>query len=1080
MRLVVGALVCYAGVLGVRGQEAPVVLTAERVRSAMESSLAKEGLSDEGRTIIKNSYGEAFAMLANAEADRVQAAAWAAVIDTSAGVVKKLQEEAGLIVVPEDATTLISEAERDLSSVDLRALVSQEEGKLAQLGRGRDSLVTKIAAESERPLRIPSEVKSLEVQLTELADGLAVFEDLDPSAAPVREAERVLLEARKLSLEAELEKLEQERLSSVGRLQVLKARQGLVGREYAASSARVGVLQKFARDQVEEVAKKVAQAADAARQSGDGEASLAALVQNYSIALQRASELLTTIQADLDKIQIAQTKLNREFELVRNQIEVGGDQGASAHVLMEKKRELPDPRDIKRALSQNDAEMVKVKLDRLQVDRALSDLPETAEGEGSRLEEARRTVLEELDVQYGQMIFKYGELELAENNYIATIEEFDQLLREKLFWVRSSPPISLETVRGLGGGFRWLAGADRGDELASAFTSTLHRHSIQLGSLALLAVGLLLARPRFRRRMKANLVPIRSVNSDSYRYTLEGFGFVLLISVPFPLLLLVLGRYLRDADASVWVLSLADGVVGIAPVLFGFVFVRELCRPGGLMEAHFRWNKALLASLRRGVSRIGWLYVPAGVIIVMLFSEREGLYIDSLGRVVFMVTMLWVAYWVSVIMHPQEGAFAGSLQRQPDSNLTRTKLLWYPLLILIPVSLAVLAGFGYLVTALMLDVYYQRSVTIVVGGVLLYCLLLRWFSIRERKLALERVLAKRKARQEALAQPDAPQETREEAGLLDHEEEVDLAHVGVQTRRLLRALVVSVGVGILWLVWESALPALRSLDMEPVLGGATIADFLMATLVVVATIVVARNLPGILEIAILQNLPIDSGSRYAYASLAQYSIVAVGAMLTFHLLPFDWSQLAWAVAALSVGLGFGLQEIVANFVCGIILLFERPIRVGDVVTVGEVTGTVSRIRMRATTIIDWDRKEFVVPNKAFITGQLLNWTLSNTTNRIMINVGVAYGSDIVRVQEVLREILDNHGDLMSDPSPLVTFGNFGDSSLDFAIRCYLPNLDRRLAVTHELYCEIYRRFAEEEIEIPFPQRDLHMKTGNVS
>jgi potassium efflux system protein len=98
----------------------------------------------------------------------------------------------------------------------------------------------------------------------------------------------------------------------------------------------------------------------------------------------------------------------------------------------------------------------------------------------------------------------------------------------------------------------------------------------------------------------------------------------------------------------------------------------------------------------------------------------------------------------------------------------------------------------------------------------------------------------------------------------------------------------------------------------------------------------------------------------------------------------------------------------------------------------------------------------------------------------MINVGVAYGSDIVRVQEVLREILDNHGDLMSDPSPLVTFGNFGDSSLDFAIRCYLPNLDRRLAVTHELYCEIYRRFAEEQIEIPFPQRDLHMKTGNVS
>ena len=245
---------------------------------------------------------------------------------------------------------------------------------------------------------------------------------------------------------------------------------------------------------------------------------------------------------------------------------------------------------------------------------------------------------------------------------------------------------------------------------------------------------------------------------------------------------------------------------------------------------------------------------------------------------------------------------------------------------------------------------------------------------------------------------------------------------------------------------------------------------------VIATTIVAKNLPGILEIAVLQNLPIDSGSRYAAASLAQYAIVAIGGVLLFQVLPLDWSQLGWAFAALSVGLGFGLQEIVANFVCGIILLFERPIRVGDVVTISNVTGTVSKIRMRATTITDWDRKEFVVPNKEFITGQLLNWTLSNTTNRIVINIGVAYGSDIVKVQEVLMEVLKGHSDLMEDPGPVVTFGNFGDSSLDFTIRCYLPNLDRRLGVTHELYSEIYRRLEEENIEIPFPQRDLHLRS----
>ena len=159
------------------------------------------------------------------------------------------------------------------------------------------------------------------------------------------------------------------------------------------------------------------------------------------------------------------------------------------------------------------------------------------------------------------------------------------------------------------------------------------------------------------------------------------------------------------------------------------------------------------------------------------------------------------------------------------------------------------------------------------------------------------------------------------------------------------------------------------------IGAATWADLLLGLLVVIATTIVAKNLPGILEIAVLQNLPIDSGSRYAAASLAQYAIVAIGGVLLFQVLPLDWSQLGWAFAALSVGLGFGLQEIVANFVCGIILLFERPIRVGDVVTISNVTGTVSKIRMRATTITDWDRKEFVVPNKEFITGQLLNLSL---------------------------------------------------------------------------------------------------------
>ncbi|MGE9269875.1 MAG: mechanosensitive ion channel family protein, partial [Verrucomicrobiales bacterium] len=218
------------------------------------------------------------------------------------------------------------------------------------------------------------------------------------------------------------------------------------------------------------------------------------------------------------------------------------------------------------------------------------------------------------------------------------------------------------------------------------------------------------------------------------------------------------------------------------------------------------------------------------------------------------------------------------------------------------------------------------------------------------------------------------------------------------------------------------------------------------------------------------------GVRYAVTTLGKYAVGAVAILLATQALAVDWSQFGWIAAALSVGLGFGLQEIVANFVCGIIVLFERPIRVGDIVTVGEVTGTVSRIRMRATTITNWERQEFVVPNKDFITGSLINWTLTSPLNRITLNVGVAYGTDTRLARRMLGEIAEEHPCVMEDPGPLVSFESFGDSTLNLCLRCYLPNMDNRMKTITELHEEVDRRFSEAGIEIAFPQQDLHVRT----
>jgi len=191
----------------------------------------------------------------------------------------------------------------------------------------------------------------------------------------------------------------------------------------------------------------------------------------------------------------------------------------------------------------------------------------------------------------------------------------------------------------------------------------------------------------------------------------------------------------------------------------------------------------------------------------------------------------------------------------------------------------------------------------------------------------------------------------------------------------------------------------------------------------------------------------------------------------------SWSQIQWAVAALSVGIGFGLQEIVANFISGLIILFEQPIRLGDVVTVGDVSGTVTKIRIRATTIRDFDRKELLVPNKEFITSRLLNWSLSDQVTRMILEVGVAYGTDLDRAIAIVQEVADRHPLVMRDPRPFITFEAFGDNSLLLQMRLFVDQLDKRLAIASELRLEINRRFNAEGIVVAFPQRDVHLDTS---
>jgi potassium efflux system protein len=253
-----------------------------------------------------------------------------------------------------------------------------------------------------------------------------------------------------------------------------------------------------------------------------------------------------------------------------------------------------------------------------------------------------------------------------------------------------------------------------------------------------------------------------------------------------------------------------------------------------------------------------------------------------------------------------------------------------------------------------------------------------------------------------------------------------------------------------------------------------LSDLLLSLIVLALSLAAGRNVPAMLELLVLQRLPMQSGERHAITTLARYGIVIVGFVLAFSTIGIGWSKVQWLVAAVSVGLGFGLQEIFANFVSGLILLFERPARVGDIVSVGEVTGRVTRIRIRATTIQDWDRKELVVPNREFVTTRFVNWTLSDSIVRWTIPVGVAYGSDTKKALELLLQAARESRWALGEPKPEATFVRFGDSSLDLQLRVYLDMGSVEVGWITELHQSIDRLFHEHGIVIAFPQRDVHL------
>ena len=256
----------------------------------------------------------------------------------------------------------------------------------------------------------------------------------------------------------------------------------------------------------------------------------------------------------------------------------------------------------------------------------------------------------------------------------------------------------------------------------------------------------------------------------------------------------------------------------------------------------------------------------------------------------------------------------------------------------------------------------------------------------------------------------------------------------------------------------------------------TLSAIFMFLFILLVVVILSRLFARKFVERILIRLQIEEGTRYTFRRIIELAFILIGAIIAFQSIGINLSGLAVIFGLLSVGIGFGLQNITSNFVAGLILLFERPIKVGDRVTVGDVEGDVMDINIRSTTVRSLNNIAIIVPNSEFVSSQVVNWSHGDRKIRLDIEVGVSYQSDLDTVLRSLKEVALENPEILRDPEPDVHLREFGDSSWNMKLRIWIDDPKRHPVVRSDINCAIVRKFRENGVEIPFPQRDLHLRS----
>ncbi|MDM8348402.1 mechanosensitive channel MscK [Pseudomonas sp. sp1636] len=680
---------------------------------------------------------------------------------------------------------------------------------------------------------------------------------------------------------------------------------------------------------------------------------------------------------------------------------------------------------------------------------------------------SRRELLDRLNRELNTLLNESITLQLNQKQLQSTAGTLRATLDEQMFWIPSNKPLNLDWFVSAPELFqRQIADLPWGSNLRALGAGLAERPLLFLPLLLL--IGLLLWKRGFLYRKLAELhQDIGHFKRDSQLHTPMAILLTVLLALPGTLFLALSGLALQ-LDARGQNLFLGAAQLEMAQAWLVFYTVYRILTPGGVAELHFRWPHVQVNFLHRQIRYLGLVVLALVAVVTVAEHQPASLAEDVIGIAVVLTCYGLMAWLLHKLL------LSGPAREHSSTFRTLIGLLFG----LLPLTLIVAVGFGYYYTALKLSDRLINTLYLLMIWPIVEAAFVRGLAVAARRLAYQRAMAKR----QALAKEGA-----EGGEALVEEPTLDIEQVNQQSLRLIRLTLLGLFIGALYWVWADLISVFAYLDNISLyeyssgsgesasLVPISLSDVLGALIIVAITVALARNLPGLLEVLVLSRLRLAQGSAYATTTLLSYAIVGIGFVITLSTLGVSWDKLQWLVAALSVGLGFGLQEIFANFISGLIILFERPVRIGDVVTIGNLSGTVSRIRIRATTITDFDRKEIIVPNKTFVTDQLINWSLNDTVTRVIIKIGVAYETDLPLARQLMMQAAAENPRVLRDPEPQLFFLTISASTFDYELRFHVRELGDRNAATDEILTRIALLFRENKVEMAFNQVEVMVK-----